>query len=379
MRDEMDALVGATARVSDAEVQALPLQQAEADLMEEIMSTPVLETVPAAGPSGHPPRRWVTGRRLAAVAGIAAVATAAMFAVQTGSDGGSVWANGARKVAESVPRLVVDDPDWRISDAEQFTSDEGYMTVSDGIDDLRVEWNSAWDYGEIVDHYRNGEGNETSLTVVGHEALVFAYPDSADILAVWQQGGHVVKVAAYGLTDADGRLAHGEFEDVLATFTQVDIETWLDAMPGDVVQPDEIESAVAEMLSDIPVPEGFEPTDLADSVGVRDQYHLGADVTGAVTCSWIDHWVEGTKRGDDTAVEAAESALASSHDWSILQTMAPEGGFPDAIWEYADAIVGEGTRPNGGPVDEAIPAGTVVGDTVLEEPVVVYREELGCS
>ncbi|WP_129669069.1 hypothetical protein [Phytoactinopolyspora endophytica] len=379
MRDEMDALVGATARVSDADVEELPLRSAETELMEEIMSTPVLETVAGAEPPGRQPRRWVTGRRLAAVAGIAAVATAAAFTVQTNTDSGSVWASEVMKVAESVPRLIVDHPDWQITDAEQFTLNEGTMTVSDGTYQLHVGWASEWDYASKVENLQSVYEEERSLAVAGHEAVLLFSPETGDGTVLWQQGDYVVEVLTLTVLNDGQEIDASTLEDVVGSFTQVDVDTWLDAMPDDVVQPDDVEAAVEEMLADIPTPDGFDPTDLAESAGVRDQYHLGADVTGAVACGWIGQWTEATDSGDDSAASEAEEALGSSYDWPILKTMEPEGDFPYVVWGYADALANDGVMLDGTRVDRITPAGEMVGDTVLEEPVQVYREALGCD
>jgi hypothetical protein len=35
-------------------------------------------------------------------------------------------------------------------------------------------------------------------------------------------------------------------------------------------------------------------------------------------------------------------ALASSRDWAILQEMNSEGDYPEVLWQYADAVAGDG-------------------------------------
>ncbi|NED95673.1 hypothetical protein G1H11_10150 [Phytoactinopolyspora alkaliphila] len=378
MRDEMDAMVGAAAWVSDADVEALPLRLAEADLLEEIMSTPRPDTIPVAGtvladgPPGGQPRRWFTGRRLAAVAGIAAVTTATAFTLHSGGDSGSVWAGEAIKVAESAPRFVVDAPGWQIEHADEITADRGSMSLSDGKGILFVKWSAGWDFADIVEHRRPAYEVEGSLTVAAHHAVVLFSPETGDGAALWQHGDYVVEAVTYGSLN-DERIDRGTFEDVVGSFTGVDVETWLALMPDDVVQPEELESAVDEMLADIPTPDGFDPVDLAESAGVRDRYHLGAEVAGAVACRWISQWIEATEAGDYAAVDEAQAALATAHDWSILKTMMPEGGYPLTLWGYADGVVNGGVLSDGTRVDRVTPAGELFVDTILEEPVYDYE------
>lgn len=40
-------------------------------------------------------------------------------------------------------------------------------------------------------------------------------------------------------------------------------------------------------------------------------------------------------------------ALATSRDWGILIEMSKERAFSDGVWEYADAIAGDGTVTQG--------------------------------
>lgn len=42
-------------------------------------------------------------------------------------------------------------------------------------------------------------------------------------------------------------------------------------------------------------------------------------------------------------MQRAVDAMASSHDWQILDDMLAEGEYPNVVWEYADAMSGDGT------------------------------------
>ncbi len=90
---------------------------------------------------------------------------------------------------------------------------------------------------------------------------------------------------------------------------------------------------------------------------------MGARVVGAVTCSWLDQWIDAAASGDSERQAEAVDALLSSKSWSILLEMDVDGDYPEVVWEYADAIAGDGT---------------VIGGRVLtvEES---YGPALGCG
>ena len=51
---------------------------------------------------------------------------------------------------------------------------------------------------------------------------------------------------------------------MLASLHEVDVDTWLSAMPASVVQPAQQAEAVDEMLAGIPLPPGFDPASIRD-------------------------------------------------------------------------------------------------------------------
>ncbi|MEK8107389.1 hypothetical protein NKG94_23720 [Micromonospora sp. M12] len=133
------------------------------DLLEEIMSTPILESVtePPGSPS-RPRRRLLSGLASAGVA-------AAVVAVVVG-----VWAGGANrpegrepapgrsstsaapgtvsysamvlKAAEENPRLLIDQPGWKATHVDGFAKRDGSVTYSNGGRHLRMSWYEASEY-----------------------------------------------------------------------------------------------------------------------------------------------------------------------------------------------------------------------------------------
>jgi hypothetical protein len=76
---------------------------------------------------------------------------------------------------------------------------------------------------------------------------------------------------------------------------------------------------------------------------------LGARVAGAVACGWIALWVEARAAGDEAGAQRATTALASARDWPVLREMQAEGDYPRVLWQYADALAGDGTIAGGKP------------------------------
>ena len=188
-------------------------------------------------------------------------------------------------------------------------------------------------------------------------AVTYHSDDLSRVFVVGGTDGYVIEIdfslLGVNATDAD-------LDALLSSIRLVDIATFEDALPEGSVTTGSVEAVVAEMLSDIPVPVGFDPSGLT---ATGERYQVGAQVVSAVTCSWIDQWVVATAAGDTELADIAVAALSTSREWSILIEMESQGGYSGVVWEYADAIAGDGT---------------VVGGRVLtvEES---YQAALGCN
>lgn len=143
------------------------------------------------------------------------------------------------------------------------------------------------------------------------------------------------------------------------------------------------EAVASEFLQDIPLPDGLEPSAITTSISIAeidqimedeqlppgitrteiDRYFVGAHVASAAACAWIEVWLDARADGDQARVDEAAAALGTSREWSVLTEMDQTGDFPNVVWEYADAVAGDGTVPAGYP-------GASVADT--------YRSALGC-
>ena len=290
------------------------------------------------------PRSW-SGRRLfrIAVPAVAAAAAAAVVAGITlpGGNGDQAWAAALVRVAEAAPRLLVDEPGWEVTRADQFSVELGEMTLANGERELELKWLPAGQYEHAVDKRAAEMDDLATAPVDGARARVFRYPGTSDYVAVWVAGEYMVE--ARGLApDAEA------FRSTLAALDEVDIDTWLSAMPASVVEPAVQAQTVDEMLAGIPLPPGFDRTKIATSSAVRDRYQLGAQVAGAVACAWIDRWVAAERAGNQAGARAAVDAMATSTSWPVLQEMDDEGDYPEVVREYAAAMAADGLAPAGG-------------------------------
>ncbi|HEY3714918.1 MAG TPA: RNA polymerase sigma factor [Jatrophihabitantaceae bacterium] len=126
---------------------------------------------------------------------------------------------------------------------------------------------------------------------------------------------------------------------------RLDVDTWLGAMPASVVEPADARATVDAMLASLPLPPGLDRQRLYQQE-TRDRYQVGATVSGAVACGWLDQWVAAERSGDAQKLKQAADALATSHGWKVLNDMNAEGDYPEALWEYASQVA-KGQDPTG--------------------------------
>ena len=262
----------------------------------------------------------------------------------------------AIQVAADAPRLLVDLPGWNVVRYDDSSPIDGEMTFFNGDHALDLTWRAADTHDSYIDDRAYSSEPPREIIVNGFPATEFQYSGTTDFTTLWLDGDRSFE-------------ARGEFTDraayeaVLAALTTTDFDSWVAAMPETVVKPDDRADVVAAMLSDVPQPAGFDVGALVSSIGVKDRYQLGARVVSSVACLWIDQWANARASGDTASEAEAIAAMASSHDWAILIEMDSQGGYSGVVWEYADAIAGDGT---------------VIGGTVLTVQE-SYGNALGCG
>ncbi|MFG2012775.1 hypothetical protein ACGFNF_27295 [Micromonospora sp. NPDC048868] len=328
------------------------LDGAKQTLLEEIMSEPRLERVVES-----PPPRSRTGRgivrRFAGALTAAAVLTG-LLAVSTvlrehpddsqapPTDAASagapvVYSPVAMKAAEGNPRLLIDQPGWKVTTVYGFTEQQGTIAFSNDGRQLEMNWYPAGQY-ESFHADRLHVSPPQAVRVDGWLGDLFRYSSDDFAVMLRPRDGVFVELRAGGGWSRD------EFDEVLAAVVRVDVRTWLAALPAEIVTPARVDEEAAKVLADVPLPPNFDPTALGD-VGTNDSYQFGAQVTSRVGCAWIAEWLRAKRAGDDAALQRAGDALRSSHNWRVLHQINDEGDWPEVFWEIADKVAAGNPPP----------------------------------
>lgn len=279
------------------------------------------------------------GASLGLGAGLACVVVVAALILLSGGsvrDGGHpAFAAAAVEVAEANPRLLITAPGWSIVHARSFEVDHGELIYSDGVHrpygpagrQLDLSWYPTRFYASMLrDHgrvrTRAGYPKPVTSTLLGQQATTFRYagqhPNYATILA--PQGGVFVTIS--------GTLGgKQEYEAVLRSLRPVGVDSWLTAMPPEVLRPAARTAAIAQILQGIPVPPGFDASILQSESALTDRFMLGKAVAGAVACDWIQRWLSATQAGDDAAAREAVEAIGTAPHWPVLLRMIREKGY----------------------------------------------------
>ncbi|ONI69406.1 hypothetical protein BWI15_22745 [Kribbella sp. ALI-6-A] len=325
--NELDRLLMRANPYGDETVRKLTTDDAVSDLLEDIISTDT--PTPKL-------RRSVRRRTVVLVAAAAAVAialTGVFF--PRGNPAAPVSAYGAefRAVTDATPRLVIDDPAWKIVDIPAFRADEGEIRFGRDKKRLQVNWYPVSLYAGYLQGTKDPgkPAHGSPIEALGQKGTVFQVGTSTDLTAYLPpKGRHFLMIRG----DV-GSLA--AYRSLLAKLKTVDTEAWLDAMPDTIVKQSDAPRVIDEMLADVPVPNGFDRTPFL-KILVLSRYQFGAKVTGAISCGWLAQWNAAKKAGDAEKMQEAVTALAGSRSWKILQEMDKQGGWSYWIWAGGDAL-----------------------------------------
>jgi hypothetical protein len=263
------------------------------------------------------------------------------------------FAETAIRVAEANPRLLVGAPGWNVKDANEFEVDQGEMDFTNGRDTLTIEWSPARFYSEpdlralrqgargpegtLGNPITPGSGEDDEqfewITALDRRAL-FDYDAGGSYyrLTFAPQNGSFISINGYSDDDA---MTRDQFLGVVDSLYSADVDTWLAALPPEIVRPVEDQAAVDAMLEGIPIPSSVDVDQLRSVALALGRYQLGAKVTGAVACGWLDQWAAAVRDGDQASARQAVDAMSTSHDWAILREMEDQGGWSQVVWEYS--------------------------------------------
>jgi hypothetical protein len=358
--DQLHGLLTAANPLTEERAEALPVGEAEAELLAGLIAEPPEMAIKRVG-----------RRRLLTRVGLALAATAAVLAVlvsltdDSGDRGsGTAWAAEQIRFAKASPLVLLDAPGWWVEYANEESAQEGELQFRLGpprppqeltVVDTRsatLHWRAGGIRGWLVDRAASAVLTATA-PALGTTARVYQYeggtPGHRDITALFRYDGRVLEFRA-GAADIDA------FKALLARLRRVDTDTWLSAMPASVVNPQDRDTAVKQMLQGVTVPPGFDPKDIKGPALTKDRYQLGAAVAGTVACQWFKRWSDARRDGDRAKERQAVAAMQTAKRWPILEEMADEGDYPDVLLEYVAAMPSGNWygRPLAGDVDSGL-------------------------
>jgi hypothetical protein len=370
---ELEIALAAADPVDQGRLSGLELEAMEAELLADLDGEQ-----PASAPLGTEAPRWRRPRRLALALGTAtlAAAVAAIFLLAGGASEHPSRAYGADLVrfAESSPLLLLEEPGWRVQNANEERRREGIEGSMEFVTGKPIPYESITVTGnEKVEHesgmlppavrqrrvelfWRLGTLEEwismqretlhphgqrwIELPVLGTTAQVdtraefFANqggPGNRQMVALWAEDGYVLQMRA-----AVPDLA--AFEERLGWLTKVDLQTWLNAMPAKVVKAGDHDVVVREMLKGIPVPSDFTPALVPDEGLNTDRSRVANSVTNTVSCLWFRQWGEARAAGHRAAMLEAERAMETAKRWPIVRQIEKEGGYPETLLKLVKSM-----------------------------------------
>ncbi|TNM48167.1 hypothetical protein FHP29_02425 [Nocardioides albidus] len=319
--------------ITDAGVARLPIREGRAELLEEIMTLAPVET-----PDPAPVRRRSFAPVLIAVAAVLAVVGGTAWLGLQRDGGGRASAPVASAPATPTAtggRAVLTAPGWTVRNVQDHPDHGGELSYEKDGRQLDVHWRPADSYASYVAD-RNDIGTPVEIDLLGRTSLMWAYSRRDHTVIRPVADGYTLEVRGSGMKEA-------AFRALLGELTLVDEKGFQQSLPDEAVVDAERPAAVQGILADIPLPDGFDPASITSHELSR--YHLIADVTGTVTCAWIERFRKGRETGRTELVDQARSALGAARAWSALKEIAADGGWSDAVWEYADIVAAGAPRP----------------------------------
>jgi hypothetical protein len=282
-----------------------------------------------------------------------AVVIALVIVLAGGGSSAPSRAYGAELVrfAESSPLLLLEEPGWRVQDVSEHRDREGTSGAMHFVTGKPVGPSSVRSKGFTKSGRAIVSGLQPASTrqrlvelrwhpeaigpaalaepgapvvkapVLGTIAKVYTRvefyanqggPGDREMLAFWTEDGDIVELQA-SVPDLAG------LEERLGWLTKVDSQTWLEAMPAEVVKAADFEGTVKDLLKGIPLPKTFAVSRVPDEGLTTSRDNVTSTVTGTVACLWLRQWGEARRDGDEAAAAEAERALASSRNWPAFR------------------------------------------------------------
>jgi hypothetical protein len=257
------------------------LDGADQTLLEEIMSA---DRMPA------PWRRRLIAPIAAAAALVVVLAVSAVIrhdrlgthAARPTPTTSAEWSALVLRAADQNPRLLIEEPGWKITTVYGFTENTGTMRFAKDARQLEIDWCPAGQYrGYFTD--RLGVSKPEPRTVDGVDGDIFAYSASDFAIMLKPTGDTFAELRT------SGTWTRSAFDRELTRIQRVDVRTWLAAMPPGMVTTAGADEAAAKVLDGVPLPPRFDRSALK-AVGTNDPYQFGAAVAARAGCGWVEEW-----------------------------------------------------------------------------------------
>jgi hypothetical protein len=330
--------------LTDDAAERLEIGAAEDDMLARILTS-------ADGPEVAPARSRATRRprRVLAVAGLAAVALpviAVLALVPTGrqtqlqhlSPPPALGSGALKRFADASPRVLLKQPGWHVWRADEMSRLWGELDFKHAGSPTGggLSWFPATDTRGYLQDRGSEASIKTTVPLLGTTAHVFQAKGprvrgTYGFTAIWRMGSR-------GLMFEGGARNVSAFRAVLGHLRVVDYPTWLRALPASVVKTADRGETIRKMLKGIPLPPGFNASQIPGATLVRDRYQLGAAVTGTVACEWFARWGHARNAANHTAVNQAIAAMATAVHWPVLKQMSHSGDWPSVLIGYARAM-----------------------------------------
>lgn len=330
-------------KLTDDAVSRLPLHGARAELLEEIVST-------AENTTRSPRRSWLVP--LVAAAVVAGIALSSLWwrggeqAAPTPAPDVPVASDAAAQQEEPTGQhVVLDAPGWAVTSTEG-SGDYTGVTWENGQRSFEITSYAADSYDGYVEdreHIVDPAAPGDPVEVLGVAGQLWAYSADDHTTIREVQDGHWLELRGSGMSRA-------AYLDLLGSLELVSRDEFEASLPDRFVTSDERGDVVQTMLAGIEDATGvmFPGGELPDLGPLEDQdpYQLGAQVTGAYACAWLDEFRSAQAAGDAARAGEAARVLGTSREWPVLQDMEATGFYPDAIWDFADQVAA-GAVPQG--------------------------------
>jgi len=335
----------------------LPLQVGESELLRGI----VAERDNGSTKAVKVHRRAQRGVVFSLAAAAAAVAVV-MF-LSFGDRGGGptpAFAASLVRFADSTPRLLLQIPGWHVVFVEQDPGHGGEMHFIRGrANGQGMPASSLTGEESLLDRYAQLNWAPVSQTErryiqSGHRDIPTGLGapvtrlqlegrtrDWTDITAslIFENRVISLRVTVKNMSD---------LRSILHSLNQVNVTTWLEAMPPSVIRSANSRRAIRDMLVGIPLPPGFDAAKIPGVHDTQTNYYLGTELTGTVACMWIADWSRARATHNAAAEARAITAMATAPHWPVFRWMSRQGAWPQVLISYAKAMP-RGTVTEGRP------------------------------